>query len=537
MTDVEEAAPTSFETELTIGPSAIDAYSRLSYTMWYALAEFVDNSTQSRLNYGNLIDEVLKSEGKTLEVSIIHDPTFKEMRIEDNSIGMTRERLVEALKIAHPTKDSKGRSRYGMGMKTAACWLGKKWSISTCEWDSGVEWTAEIDVEAIAHHGGKVHLTPRIVSKDDHHTKIRITDLRRRMQKRTEETIREYLGSMYMFDLKPSNTEQIPLALTFNGTLVTPPTDFEWDIDEAGNQYYKKLPPTEIGGKSIEGWVGVLKKGKGGRKFGGFSLFQNGRQIRGYPSAWKPTEIFGGVDDEGANNLIAQRLTGVLLLDSRFAVSHTKDAILFENDEEDELIRYLEKQVADYRLYALTRRSTRPHSLSKEKIRDIVQSLTSEFTSSEMKDAVNMASLPPIESIVATNKQRVASLTTADHVTTLAVTDQLKIIVSLQDRSEYEPYLTMSPSASPGEVHVIINALHPYYQSLDACAAEECIHQYIYDAVAEYRAHQLSTKIVPDTVRRLKDALLKVPIHQNQNANFDVHYRNKQALYEESSDN
>jgi len=124
----------------------------------------------------------------------------------------------------------------------------------------------------------------------------------------------------------------------------------------------------------------------------------------------------------------------------------------------------------------------------------------------------------------------------SDYVAELPVTDQLKIIVSLQDRSEHDPYLTMSPAATPGEVHVIINALHPYYQSLEACAAEECIHQYIYDAVAEYRAHQLSAKIVPDTVRRLKDALLKVPIHQNENANFDVHYQNKQALYEDSPD-
>jgi hypothetical protein len=534
MPDSEVPLPSSFETELTIGPSAIDAYSRLPYTMWYALAEFVDNSTQSRLNYGNLIDDVLKAEGKTLEVSIIHDPTFKEMRIEDNSIGMPQDRLVEALKIAHPTKDSKGRSRYGMGMKTAACWLGKKWSISTCEWGSGIEWTAEIDIDAIAHHDGKVLLTPKIVSKDEHYTKIRVQDLRRRVQKRTEETIREYLGSMYMFDLKPSATEQIPLALTYNGTLVTPPLDLEWDIDQAGNQYYKKLAPTQIGGKSVEGWVGVLKKG--GRKLGGFSLFQNGRQIRGYPAAWKPSEIFGGVDDEGANNLIAQRLTGVLILSPQFAVSHTKDAVLFENDEEDELIKFLEKETSDYRLRAIIRRSARAASLSKEKIRDIVQSLTSEFTSGEMKDAVNLASLPPIEAIVATNQQRVASLTSADHVTTLAITDQLKIIVSLQDRSEYDPYVTMSPGAISGEVHVIINALHPYYQSLEACAAEECIHQYIYDAVAEYRAHQLTAKIVPDTVRRLKDTLLKVPIHQNENANFDVQFRNKQALYEEPAD-
>src|ERR1700761_6882564 len=153
------ATPVSFDTELSIGPSAIDAYSRLSYTMWYALAEFVDNSTQSRLNYGGIIDDVLKSEGKVLEVEIVHDRTFKELHINDNSIGMTKEDLIEALKIAHKTQDSKGRSRYGMGMKTAACWIGKKWTISTCEWGSGVEWTAHIDVEDIAHNHGKVHIT------------------------------------------------------------------------------------------------------------------------------------------------------------------------------------------------------------------------------------------------------------------------------------------------------------------------------------------------------------------------------------------
>ena len=207
------------------------------------------------------------------------------------------------------------------------------------------------------------------------------------------------------------------------------------------------------------------------------------------------------------------------------------------DDEEDEVIKFLEKETRDFRKYATIRRSdTRPTVLSKEKIRDIVQSLTNEFTSSEMTDAVNMAALPPIEAIVATNQQRVQSLTPADHVATLPITDTLKIIVSLQDRSEFDPYLTMSPAATAGEVHVIINALHPYYQLLDQCAAEECLHQYIYDAVAEYRAHQITAKIVPDTVRRLKDALLKVPIHQKENANYDVHFKNAQALYDDTPD-
>ena len=111
------------EAELTVGPKAIDAYSRLSYTMWFALAEFVDNSTQSRLNYGNLIDEVLVQEGRPLVVSIYHDRLNKTLVIEDNSIGMSKDDLIAALRIANPTPDSRGRSKYGMGMKTAACWI------------------------------------------------------------------------------------------------------------------------------------------------------------------------------------------------------------------------------------------------------------------------------------------------------------------------------------------------------------------------------------------------------------------------------
>src|SRR6476661_8533612 len=127
------------ETDFHIGPSAIYAYSRLNYTMWYALAEFIDNSTQSRLNYGGVIDEVLADEGRTLEVEIVYNKLQREISIRDNSIGMTKDDLIAALKIARPTRDSTGRSKYGLGLKTAACWIGRRWAVTTCEWSKGEE--------------------------------------------------------------------------------------------------------------------------------------------------------------------------------------------------------------------------------------------------------------------------------------------------------------------------------------------------------------------------------------------------------------
>ena len=87
-----------------------------------------------------------------------------------------------------------------------------------------------------------------------------------------------YLGSMYMFDLRPNDDSEVPTVITYNTKPIEPPSEYEWDTDPEGLPYRREIPEgTKIGGKSLSGWVGVLKKG--GRKFGGFSLFQNRRQI------------------------------------------------------------------------------------------------------------------------------------------------------------------------------------------------------------------------------------------------------------------
>lgn len=509
------------EAELTVGPKAIDAYSRLSYTMWFALAEFVDNSTQSRLNYDYLVDDLLRTEGRPLTVDIVHNRLTREITIEDNSIGMTKDDLIAALKIANPTTDSKGRSKYGMGMKTAACWIGARWIVTTCEWGSGEEWTATIDVDAIANHGAKVPLVMRPVSKEDHYTKIKITDLRRVIQKRSEETIKTYLGSMYMFDLRPDDKGQVALKLTYNGEEIAPPQDSDWDADPSGAIMRRDLPELQIGEKSIKGWIGVLRKG--GRKFGGFSLFQNGRQIQGFPNAWKPRAIFGGVDDEGANNLVAQRLTGVLLLEG-FVVSHTKDAVLFEGDEEDKVERFLVAETKAYAEYANSRRSSGGgRKWSRDQVRDLVNTMRSEFTSAEIKDALNNAALPPAEAIAANNQQLLSTVTPEDQIGSLDILPDLKVVMSLKETSEWEPHVTFVPGAESDVLHVIINGLHPYYQTLEAKdSIHECVQQYIFDAVAEFKASKLVARVNPDSVRRLKNDLLRARAAQLDNADAEV---------------
>ena len=524
-------AETGFEADLTIGKSAIDAYSRMSYTMWFALAEFLDNSTQSRINHGS-IESVFDAEGTTLTVDILHDKLNRTLTVSDNSIGMDRETLLASLNIASPTKDSKGRSKYGMGMKTAACWIGRKWKIITTEHGSGKEYTAEVDVDAVAHRGAKVPITVRDVPTSEHGTKIVISDLRRKIQKRTEEVIRAYLGAMYMFDLRPDEAGKVALKLTYNGEEVPPPDDLVWDTDAAGSPMRQEIRETEIGGKKVSGWFGVLKKG--GRKYGGFSLYQNKRQIQGYPDGWKPKAIFGGVDDEGANNLVAQRLTGVLLLDD-FEVSHAKDKVLFEGDEEEELEKLLLDLTADYREYAKNRRGGKEGTTkwSKDKLRDLVNGMKSEFIANEMKDALNSPALPPAAVLEASHQKQVASLTPEDELDRFEILPDLHLVISEKESSEYEPYVIFSPGADGTTLHIIINLLHPYYEMLDADAAiEECVHQYVFDAVAEFKVGKLQGKLNPNAIRSLKDQLLRARVAGIENHEADERERAARELSE-----
>lgn len=493
-----------------IGPGSITAYSRLSYTMWHALAEFIDNTTQSRENYQGIIDDVLKEEGNPLRVEINYDRDARELTITDNSIGMTYDDLVAALKIACPTKDSRGRSKYGMGMKTAACWIGKDWSVTTCEWASGEEWTATVSVNDIAKGQLEIPLSMQPVGKDKHHTVIKIKNLNRHIQKRTEETIMAYLGSMYRIDIRKER-----LIILFNGKQVPLPEELQFATYDTGKEV-KEPFDTRINGKRVSGWFGVLHTA--GRKFGGFSLFQNDRQIKGYPQAWRPRSVFGGVDEEGSNTLVSQRLTGEILLDG-FEVSHTKDDIVWQADEEERLEQFLVEKTLDLKRFATAMRKGggSRKAWDRERLKEIVEEAKAEFSSNEFRDVITEAQLPPIEVIKQANETQAQALSEKDMLLQIPdVGSGIQVRVALQDRSVNDPHLTFVPDKDG--ITVIINQQHPYYAEIDSAErVREIIFQYVYDAVAEYRVGKRLGRQEPDAVRKLKDQLLRSKIQRIEN--------------------
>src|SRR5215469_6437942 len=132
--------------KLELGLDVLRSYKRLPYKPWHALAEFVDNSTQSYFNNRVPLDKAYETEGTSLEVSIVYEKDGDGLiRISDNAMGMSRDDLERAMHIGLQPAYTDGRSRYGLGMKMAACWFGQKWKVVTKKLGETTEYTIFID--------------------------------------------------------------------------------------------------------------------------------------------------------------------------------------------------------------------------------------------------------------------------------------------------------------------------------------------------------------------------------------------------------
>ena len=239
--------------ELTIGLNAIDSYRRLAYTPWHAIAEFVDNSTQSYFDNRKTLDQNFNAAGESLLVSIVYDGSQAGgfLRITDNAMGMSYAELSYALQVAKPPKNRAGRCRYGMGMKTAACWIGNRWTIRTKKLGEAVECTVELNVNKIASGQGSLPTTLKEgLSLPNHYTVIEIDDHNRAFHGRTLGKIKDYLRSMYREDFRAH-------VLTLEWQM----QKLEWEelddrlMKDREGQLYKRSFSFEVNAKTVRGWA------------------------------------------------------------------------------------------------------------------------------------------------------------------------------------------------------------------------------------------------------------------------------------------
>ena len=135
-------------TELNIQPQAgvLGVFSRLNYKPWYAIAEFVDNSTQSFYSHEN----ELSSHGiNSITVRINYDFDKNILVIKDDAYGMEIKDFSRAVKVDSPPEAKDGRNEFGMGLKTAASWFGNSWSVESTQFGSTNKYYTEINIQEL----------------------------------------------------------------------------------------------------------------------------------------------------------------------------------------------------------------------------------------------------------------------------------------------------------------------------------------------------------------------------------------------------
>ena len=327
-TAVRAAPPTS---QLNIRPQVgmYAAFARLNYKPWFALAEFIDNSIQSFLSNQQRLAEAGHAGPLVIDVNIDDN----EIAIIDRAGGIAWADFPRAFSPATPPADASGLSEFGLGMKAAACWFAKKWTVRTSALGEPVQRTVTFDIPAIMRSGTEVlPIEATNARESDHFTVVTLTDLRVRPKGRTLAKIKEHLQSIYRVLM---NEGIVKLRVTTAGSVeeltYDPPKLLDapyYKTRNAGSRLWRQLFEVDFGDRKVKGWAGILEKGS--HVHAGFSVFRRRRLIEGsVGETYKPQALFGS-----PNSFASQRVIGEMFVEG-FDVSHTKDGIQWGGYEEE----------------------------------------------------------------------------------------------------------------------------------------------------------------------------------------------------------
>lgn len=323
--------------------SVYATYKRLSYQPWTAIAEFVDNSTQSFYDHKDELMSQKYAKGLNITIKYIED-TVEGDRLEiiDDAYGMEWTDFQRAVVLDRPPQNTSGRNEFGMGLKTAACWFGSLWSVESTQLNSTTKYYTEINVDELGKYKTEeINVREETVSKKDHFTKIVIRKLNKHIVgPRTIGKVKDLLSSIYREDLRTGL-----VRITYNGSALQfkePPVY----VDENSKIWEKDVSFTvQHEGKelSVNGFIAIRIPGS--VKDAGFTLIRRGRVIvGGSEKNYRPTELFGD-----ANSYAWQRMYGELHMDN-WPVTQAKDGFDWHNSGlEEAFIDELSKYTQDYR--------------------------------------------------------------------------------------------------------------------------------------------------------------------------------------------
>ena len=314
--------------------------SHLNYKPWFALAEFVDNALQSYLSEHRRLYP--SGQVPPLTVKIYFDRQANRITIRDDAGGIAWKDFPRAFKAAELPPDRKGLSEFGLGMKTAACWFARKWSVRTSVLGEPVERTVSVDVEEIRKTDAETLTVISMPSSGSaHFTELVLENLHQGVPAgRTLGKVRDHLRDIYRCFTRDGRLRLFldDELLTYEDrpVLEAPRYGRNNEPVDAVALTWRKHIDFEFGdGYRARGFAGILEKASTSRA--GFALFRRGRLIVGSDDeTYRPHAVSGG-----PNDYQYQRLFGELHIEG-VQVSHTKDGFRWGGHEEEFLAKLRE---------------------------------------------------------------------------------------------------------------------------------------------------------------------------------------------------
>ena len=353
-----------FNVDITPSVTTYELYQIASYTHWFAIGEFIDNSiTSAFLNWDSL--QKIHGNKYQLNIEIDFDNDAKTLTIVDNAAGIARDEIQRALRAGEPPADKSLLSVHGVGMKMSSFWMGRNLNIKTWPINVALGYEVSVDLDEIKRTKSAITQVHEIASKQRPGTVIKLSKINdEKLPKGTGVAkLKLLLASMYRLYL--TNSEK-PVNIRFNGKallfknpeILNVPfwPDREGPLNEVPVKWEREFTYTSGKGQMVFGKVALLEtmsrdlsgfmlhyKGKG---MGGIGAVDSSEEIsqqdvRDAREYYRPSRIFG---QEGSYRY--QRFTGVFDISDLGKTSST-DSIKWGPDEEHDFIEALVEFLKD----------------------------------------------------------------------------------------------------------------------------------------------------------------------------------------------
>jgi len=477
---------------ISIGSSMYARFEDMVNTQSHVLAEFIDNALQSyRSNKSRLL---ALEPAYTLKVNITiewNDSSSEKASniiITDNACGIDSATYPRAFMPAEKPLDDSGLNEFGMGLKTAALWLGRDWEVVTTALGEEEERFIHFSLDKVRQQELKeLPVKTKKVNRDEHYTIVRISNPTKNSPTfRTLEKIKTEISSIYRKSLREHELE-----IFVNGSKLVF-VDYNvlkaslYNDPDGPIKYWRKDIDFSFGKYKAKGFIAILNTINVNQN--GLVLLRRGRVVVG---AETDGRYFPKVICSTPGNFRYKRIFGELELEG-FDVAFNKNDIQDKDNLEALMIAIHSLLAKDKVLPILSQadnfRSDENRKLAVKLTRDREKKRKEDpspitITSPAPKETP-IIEVPPTQPIGGT---QVAEASVYDE--TYKVDDcSYKLKVIYADEASTDLFWVDIRKADEGIILCQINMKHPFFDSFKLDASITALIKTM--AIAKYMAHQ-----------------------------------------------